>query len=322
MTPLLLAAFLLLLLPADEVKSVAMVVAVDGDVRVRTGGGAARPARVLVRVFPGDTIEAREKATVTLLIFATGRHERVLPGKTAKVGAAGCEPSTAVQSQPGSAAAVRSIQGVEALAGGGAGVVVRSRDLPRQCPRVTPMYGSVVATQKPDFSWAPPGAGLKATSYRVDLLSASRGEIWSATSPRTKQAYPASQKALKKGQTYYWKVTAILADKSRVAVAESKFKTASDDADEDLAEVDKLVRGDGPDGLLLAASIYQSLEMYDDALRLFEQLCRRYPRQPYLRAALADYYERAGRAEDARKELKAAVEHGYPLPKRQGSDGK
>jgi hypothetical protein len=202
---------------------------------------------------------------------------------------------------------------VDNLSAGSAGVQVRDPGLPEQAPAVAPMYGSVVRSQRPTLSWkAPQGAA----SYRVELLSSAKERIWMVDSKTAELPFPKEQKALEKGHTYHWTVTAILKDGTKKPVATRKFLTASADDEEDLKPIQALVRGDDPADLFLAASVYQWLRMYDDALQVYQRLAKRFPDEPFWHAALADYYEPGGRAHDAQEELAKAVRLGYTPPRR------
>jgi hypothetical protein len=302
----------LLVFFAGGARSTAMIVAVQGEVKIERAAGGKESARVMTRLFPGDKLIAAGKGSATLVFFA-GRRERLLPSRRAVVGKDRCSPAAAVKSEKSLAElAARSVQGVGGLAGGGAGTSLRDPGLPERCPEVTPMFGSVVADRKPTLTWkAVPGA----VSYRVRLLSSSKAPLWTRDCATPRLPFPDKEKSLQKGGTFYWEVTAVLKD-GKKSVAHSKFLTLSDDDAEDLQAVASLKQSkDSADRFVLAA-VYQKLKMYDEALKVYQALARRFEDEPLLRVALADYYQRGGRTRAAARELAEATRLGYKPPKR------
>lgn len=304
------AAALLVLFPAAAEKKVAMILAVKGTVTLEAKDGTSRPAKVMDLLVAGDRLTTAAQSEATLIVLGDNHRERLKPNTQVTVSATGCTPADAVQRQEAVNKAV-AFRDVSRLSGGGLGaVVVLRRPKLNTAPVVTPMSGATVLTGRPTLSWQPvPGA----TEYRVRLVRGQRDAagdkdqtLWTARTKEPRLPYPEKEKALQPGREYSWSVIAQAGKETEPVAWQSQFTVATPAAAAELAKVKPLAASKDPADLLLAALTYHEAGVYEEALRLFEKLAQRLPKEARLQFAVADYYERAGRLEESEKALERA----------------
>jgi hypothetical protein len=305
MMPFLLAAALLAP-AADPAPPVAMVLTTKGDVSL--AGGQDKPRRLgaadLLR--PGDRLEAAEGGEAVLLFLADGHREHLKPGGKASVEAKGCTPAEAVETLPAGKLAPVQTESLRDLSGSSRGAVgILRGDPPPEPQVVTPIFGAVVLTDRPALSWLPAEG---AEGYRVELLSGDGQRVlWRMTTKEPRLPYP-DKPALGQGAKYLWRVSALLGEDKTKAVVDSKFQVATKGEIEALAPLADLPAKADDAALLLAAVTYEAHGVYDKALGLYEELARRAPEAANFQEALANYYERAGRADKAKAAREKAAE--------------
>jgi hypothetical protein len=252
-----------------------------------------------------------------LLILEDYHRERVGPNSRVTLGDTGCVPSRSVQRQR----AVTRNLGIPSLEGTSlaSGVVVRGLPLPSPSPAVTPLFDSVVLTDRPTFTWRPvsSAAGYEVRLYRGSLLPGSeRHLMWAVRTKNARIAYPMGHKPLRAGSAYVWSINPHPRAKDDFVAYESQFRVSTEQDRKDLARVKALAASKAPAEMLLAALSYHSYGAFDDALPLFERLVGLRPGEPELYAALAGYYRRAGRPEESKMALdRARVLRGRTRPK-------
>jgi tetratricopeptide (TPR) repeat protein len=84
----------------------------------------------------------------------------------------------------------------------------------------------------------------------------------------------------------------------------------------ELAELKKLVDSKDATDWLLAAVEYEAHGVYTESLPLYEKLSKALPKEGNYHKALANYYERAGRKDEAEKEREAAKKLGVVFPEK------
>jgi hypothetical protein len=318
-----LAPVFLILFAADGEKKVAMVLAVKGAVTLQAKDGTNRPAKVMALLTVGERLSVAADGEATLIFLGDKHRERLKANARVMLTASGCSPAEAVERQEAinPQSQVR-YEDVPRLAGGGKGAAVIFRDprLPKTPPVVTPMFGATVLTDRPALSWQPvPGVTeyqVRLVSGRLDTAGGKEKRLWTARTKEPRLPYPPKEKPLRFGRVYSWSVSARKdgeAERAERVLWESQFSVITEVEAAELARFRPLVAGDAPADLLLAALTYQEHGVYEEALALFERLAKLAPKEAPFQAALADYYERAGRREEAREALDRA--------KRLGSDG-
>jgi tetratricopeptide (TPR) repeat protein len=304
LVPFLVAAALLN--PAEPSGPVAMVLTTKG--KVSFGSGQDKPHRVgaadLLR--PGDRLEAADAGEAVLLFLADRHRERLKPGVRASISKKGCTPADAVEVLPPSKLAPVQAESLRDLSGSSRGAVGILRGEPPPTPQVaTPIFGAVVLTDRPALSWLPVEG---ADGYRVELRSGDGQRVlWRVTVKEPRLPYP-DKPALRQGAKYLWRVSALLGEDKTKALVDSKFQVGTKGEINALAPLADLPTKADAAALLLAAVTYEAHGVYDKAIGLYEELARRVPDAPNFQEALANYYERAGRADKAKAAQKKAAE--------------
>ncbi|MCZ2343358.1 MAG: tetratricopeptide repeat protein [Bacteroidales bacterium] len=174
-------------------------------------------------------------------------------------------------------------------------------------PQVHPVVGMVVLQPTPTFRW--PAAAGKAR-YRLELLTGAEGNpVWREETASNTLTYPKQRKPLTRGMGYRWRVFTLNADGSmKPHVEEVPFKVLNTDLAETLPEIQKLVASSDPTDWRLAAEVYRSWAVHDEAVALYEKLAEKQPKSAHLWKLLASYYTQAGdrdQAQTARQKVQA-----------------
>lgn len=297
--------------PKAPPAPVAMILTTQGTVTLERGP-VKQPLRAMDLLRPGDVLRADDGEAV-LVLLDDGRRERLKSKSKAVVTEKGCTPA-AVERQDKVKLLARQLAGLRDLANSSrAGVGVLRGEPPPTPQVVTPMYGATLLTDKPTLSWLPTD---KADSYQVQLWSGDgQRQIWRATTDKARLAYPEKQKALKPGTKYLWRVRARMGEDTDLGqVVDSKFSTATKAEADELAALKPLAASTEVADLLLAAVTYEAHGLYDEALALYEKLAEKQPAEANFQVALASYYERGGRTDQARAAREKAKKLGATLP--------
>jgi tetratricopeptide (TPR) repeat protein len=180
---------------------------------------------------------------------------------------------------------------------------------------VTPIAGASILADQPTFTWP---MDAKAKTYRVEVGYKGGRTLWIEEKvTEVRLPYPATQKPLARGREYRWQVWAVNEDEVHPLAAEGFFVVSAAVAEAMKALQALATSADAAD-LVLAAATYEAYEVYDEALAVYERLCRQVPQQPALHAARAALYERAGRQDEAKKAWAEAVKLGFVRPGQEG----
>jgi hypothetical protein len=313
----LLLSSVLLWSKAEAAQPAAMVLSTHGAVTVQHGQGAPRKLSALALLHAGDRLAVAAGADARVVILADGHRERLKPGAgPVTVGEKGCGPAAAVERLPGpklSPANLASLRGLGRSSRGG--VVVAREVSPCGPPAVTPMYATAVLTGRPDLAWS---AADRADSYLVEMFTDARPKdarvLWKAQAREPHLAYPPKERLLAEGGSYRWRVQPVVGKEPGEPVVESKFSVLPEQQRAQLAGAEKLAAGPDAEGWLLAAILYEAHRAYDQALPLYERLAKRSPGEPAFQLALASYYTRAGREDQARAARARARKLGAAVP--------
>lgn len=310
---------LLVLVPTDADKKVAMVLSLKGFVAIEARNEPKRPAKVMDMLFVGDRLNVPADGEATLVILGDNHRERIKPGTQVTVAASGCSPAGAVERRDAVNTSV-AYQDVHRFAGSGLGavIVLRGLRLPSKLVTVTPMYGSTVLTDRPTFSWNPaPGVleyQVRLVLGRLDKDGDPEKILWTVRTKEPRLAYPEKVKALNFGSVYSWYVIARPGQNQEQVVWRSQFWVATKEEVSELTKVKSLAVSKDPADLLLAGLTYQEYGVYEEALALFDRLAYLLPQESRFQAALADYYERAGRPQEAKEALERAKKLSLSVP--------
>jgi hypothetical protein len=301
-------------LSAEPAIPVAMVLNMKGQVTLEGAESKPRRLRRTDLLRPGDRLNAAADAGAVLIFLDEGRYERLKSNTRATVGDKGCTPAEAVESVAGKKLPPAQLESLRDLARSSRGAVAVVRGRPPATPQVvTPLYDATVLTERPALTWR---AADKADSYQVQLWSGDAQRlIWRETTTATRLDYPPKRPALKPGTQYRWRVTVRRGeDEDPKPVVESKFATAGKEEVDELAALKPLAASADEADLLLAAVTYQAYGVYGEALALYEKLAEKQPNEPNFQLALASYYERAGRQEEAKAARDKAKKLGAGMP--------
>jgi tetratricopeptide (TPR) repeat protein len=168
-----------------------------------------------------------------------------------------------------------------------------------------------VLTLRPTLTW---DAVPKAKGYEVELRDGNGNKVlWREKADKPLLEYPAKRNPLEYSASYQWKVTAKLGGEDDPTYEASVLLVVTKDEAKELDELKKLVESKDATDWLLAAVMYEAHGVYTEALALYEKLTRDFPKQANYHKALANYYERAGRTEEAEKERKEAKKLGAAI---------
>lgn len=263
-------------------------------------------------LLPGQVVSVAPGAEAVALFLLKRERRRFKPGSRATLTRDGCVPADAVE-RLGPAKLPRKnltkVREIEVREGGGVGVVRG----PHEGPRITPMLGTFVATNRPTFTWPPVD---KAEEYIVELKTDGGGRNWKVTTKEAKLTYPEKEKPLTFEKGYVWSVKARLpGGDEKVVVEDSRFTLLFEDELKEMPPLRKLAASDDPSELLLVAAAFEGYRLYDDALTVFEKLGRLEPRAARWQLALYHYYRRAGRPDRAKEAREKAKKLGAAVKK-------
>jgi hypothetical protein len=300
--PLVLFALALLLgaaSPARAADPVAVMVRMDGAVRVQRAAAAAAVAGAVgMQLAPGDQVLVPAGGRAVLL-YRTGRTEtlvrstRLQPPRGAQrtnvfrqtVRTLGEVAATDARSQPNRQGMIRPIAGASVP--------------------ISPRNGVVVRDARPRFVWfAVPGA----EGYVVQLRKADgQPTRYSVAATDTAWSLPAEAPALEEGAAYEWTVTtpegrAAEVQKFRVATPAERVAL-----DRELEAIRAAGLNPAGDGLILTAVAYRNAGMHYDALRSLDALAASgVPLGRDFHLLRAAVYDRLGMLPSAEKSYAAA----------------
>jgi hypothetical protein len=288
----------ILLVAQVRTRPAAMVLDCTGAVQVRPADGPPKRALVGDLLYPGERLVVPANGSATLAILSVGAKEQLRPGSEATIGLQGCTPPEAVtRRMPQRSSVAWALKGLRPALDDGrkAGVAFRgTEDLPEVPPAVTPIFGSLVVSDRPALAWE---AVAGTPGYRVRLLSSAGRELWRAETKEPRLPYPEGREALQRGHVYRWEV----ADAEGRPVVASTFSVATQSQFRRLAELPAPDTVEDRAELLAAALACTKLGAYAEALATYERLARLAPEVTAYQAALADLYTRAGRLDAARR---------------------
>jgi hypothetical protein len=277
----------------DEPEPVAMVLGVQGDVKLRRMD--------LLR--EGDEVRLPASGGLRLVFLADGHKEAVRSGATVRITGSGATPAQAVLREA-SRIPTRQLEGLRGLAASARSGVSRVRDIGAPPLPVSPIDGSVISTDRPAFAWRP---ARDVRQYEVEVFRGEadreRGPLWSARAAGARLDYPGRQPALVRGETYTWHV---IASRDEI-VAKGRFAVASEEEAREFESIKRLARSTDASDRLLAAMILETGQVYDESNRLFEGLAKELPGEPWVLLGFARHLARVGRVEEALSQEKEAL---------------
>jgi hypothetical protein len=289
---------------AADPASTAMVLEVNGDIAAqRAGKELSIDDGDLLRL--GDQLTLPAGASLKAYFRPSGPVVSLTGPAQAIVGAGKLETAAQVAVRDPKLP-TRAAEGLLAQSGNSSlvgGLTLRGV----QHPRVHPVVGMVVVGATPTFRW-PAAAGEGNVRYRLELLTGAEGNpVWREETSENVLTYPNQRKPLTRGMGYRWRVFTLGTDGAKKALVEEvPFKVLSADLAETAPEIQKLAASSDPTDWRLAAEVYRSWAVHDEAVALYEKLAKKHPQSAHLWNVLASYYTQAGDLEQAKAAQKQA----------------
>ncbi len=313
----------------EPMKPVAIIEEFSGEVSVQASGTKAssaldqtNPFRYL---FEKEQIVVGAKGEVRLTFFDGVKTQVLGPGtyQVAQKECVGEKGNTdAIQQIEVPAYQYASIQkGLEKLQNRGAGVIVQGFTLKANPqtpppPRVRPFYDEVLDTSYPSFAWQ---SVENADRYRIEILSAAdKNPIWREEVKKPAFFYSTVKPALKKNQSYTWRVDAIQSINDvevSKRIVSSKFTISNRLPTKEWITQLQMARSNRPFNLLLCEASYTEMGWYSKSLTVCKSLVRRTPKNAEAWRLLAELHYKAGQVDEAETAYKKAIELGFQPPK-------
>lgn len=181
-----------------------------------------------------------------------------------------------------------------------AGVTVLRAAAPDESQVCNPPKNAKLISVEPTFRWPEnKDAVLVVTVYQ------GKDPVWS--SPQVKKSsldYPKDKPPLERGKEYKWKVVCVGTDE---LWTEGCFHVA---LNEDFEYLKEWASSPDSDLQTLAALGYKHGNFYDEAIRGFEALAKRYPSRCEFQVSLAELYSKIGNTDESERARKRALELG------------
>jgi hypothetical protein len=307
LTALLLAGVVLSATPGAPV---AMVLESRGSIKLKSGQAEPRVPAFAELLSESDELSLSGPGDLTVVYLADGHREHLKAAGTVTIGATGCLPHEAVETElPPSAEQKALVQGLKQLGRTDRGAVAVFRS-PESAPPsgMVPAYGGTVLGLSPTFAWP---AVEGAQRYAVDVWAAdAKQPLWSAETSKPTIEYPATAAKLQRDEQYIWRVVAhASADAGAEGgdVVVSKFSVLPATAAAELAALNRPQSNSSPTDLILLLGVYKAYRLYDQAIEAGRQLVRQMPKAAEVHLLLADVYTLAGRADEAASERRQAA---------------
>jgi hypothetical protein len=173
---------------------------------------------------------------------------------------------------------------------------------------------SKLRSSRPSFEWV---TTRSHELYAVTLL-ADTGAVWTHRTDRTRMDYPAGERGLERGKSYFWYVEGEdLFDRTKSPGA--GFTILSSDELKAVEEQEQQLRqslgqdGDNASVCFLLGAYYDRMGLLMEAIPQFRRIGERNPDAPLPHEILGKLYERAGLKDEAIRELQKAVDLGKSL---------
>src|SRR5207302_5626122 len=103
-------------------------------------------------------------------------------------------------------------------------------------------------------------------------------------------AFPEENTPLGQNTRYRWRVDAVLEEGEDQVVIASEFSTLDRQIAGRLSKLRSMADSEDPGQVLLAALTYETYQVHDSVLPLYEKLAKAIPREPNFQERLARYY--------------------------------
>lgn len=269
----------------DRAKPVALVLSVEGRVGLRA----------LDVLRPGDLVRVPAAGRVRLVFRVDGHRETLRTAGTVTVTELGCAPAAAVERE--NARVPKSqLSGLPALDPESLPGAAVPKAFVFELPPSSPINEATVIEDRPDFAWEViPGA----EKYDVQLFRSESDQntnlVWTVQSGTNQLKYPNGQPALSRAQKYLWTVSV----PGKGPVVRGTFTVVSESQTADLRLTRKLAQSQDVADRLLAAVLFEGAGAYDESLRLFADLAKQFPSEPWILLSFSRHLAKLGKSEEA-----------------------
>jgi hypothetical protein len=286
-------ALALSLVAIEEPEPVAMVLSVQGDMKLR--------CMDLIR--SGTELRVPSPGGVRLVFLADGHRESLKSCVTVRITEAGGTPAEAVRREPDPRRRSQ-LEGLRKLAPSSRAGVSRIRDVDAPPVPASPIDASIVLSDRPGFAWT---SAQDAGECDIQLF---RGEtdrneslVWTMHTAKPNVEYPKDRRPLIRGETYMWRVSTLKRD----IVAKGTFTVATGEEARAFESIQRMSRSPETSDRLLAAMLFEAGQVYDESHRLFDSLAKELPVEPWVLLASARHLARLGRIDEALSRQKKAL---------------
>jgi len=298
--------------PQESSECLAVITDLDGDVTVIKASANKVKAVWGVQLFEGDKITTAKNSRVALL-FSNGNlinlganSDLEISGPEKSSANSTAEPKKVNTAMMANFSALTFRRKEEKEIGVIAGL--RDGDNDRPIVLISPC-NTIIRETAPAFYWQP---GTQMEQYLVKLYN-SKGMVWSKKAEDSKLLYPADEKALEPGESYFWNVEGEI----RLELFKSpnrEFTILSLDEqkilDEQKESIKELFRNNpnssGYHSLLGAC--YMNIGLYENAINEFREVSEINPDSALPHEILGNLYTITGNKDRAISELQKALE--------------
>jgi tetratricopeptide (TPR) repeat protein len=236
-------------------------------------------------------------------------HFESLQGGTVTIGEHNCVPPGAVvRTESRELTGKVALQRIQRDSRGAAGIVRGAPDRESRSA-VTPSWQAVVVSDRPFLTWPVQG---KDALYKITIEVAGSNRLAFRTTTSNHSLQIPESNALKRGRKYLLSISSST-DGRRTQFISSEFMVATSTEADELKQLESIAAGSDVSALLLVATTYEAYGAVDQALQVYERLRQLSPSDPYVCAACATIYERAGRLSDAERMWEAAKKLGWTM---------
>jgi hypothetical protein len=293
-----LAAFSFLL-SQTRARPVALITEIRGEVLVKTARSAEfKRAAWGTQLYAGDVVRTSDKASASLLLsnnslievgpgssLTVSESRSLAQGDSKRISGIGSEPLTNL-----SGLTMRSTGEGEVVALAG----LRSIGAELEIVPTSPLR-SKIRSLRPTFSWQ---TNVPAERFKVQLFDRS-GMIWAKETDQTTLEYPSSEKPLRRGESYYWKVAglgsgdAYSSQRVHFSVIAETSLAIVERQERNLTELFSRDQASGSYDFL-AGTLYQQHGLLEESITRFEAVAHRYPDATTVYEVLGKLYRDVG----------------------------
>jgi len=281
-----------------EAANVGMIVEIRGDVALQAKGAKTwTKATMMKALAQGDRLRTKAKAKATVVFFANGRREQLQPDCQITIEKATCKVITGPKTKelPKVApTAARRLSGTKLGSGRSGSVLIRGGP---PAVELRTLFDTATLDAQPVFRWHASG-GFE--EFKVLVHDESDQLVWSGNAKESSLRYPEDAPSLSPGKQYFWELEARRPPR-RPKIVYGMFTILDPKVSAEVrAQAAKLrpKEGSPPDAssLVLLTGLYAEHGLWDDAIRLYEQLAREFPKDTEIRKRLTTLLKNQGRS--------------------------